>query len=120
MLYQMRRRDGSRDPFSSGTLASPDGRTVHLSRDDYTLEARDTWKSPQTGAIYPIRWHVNVPSQHLAFDVVAAMPNQELHTPRSTGVTYWEGAVDLQNGPRGRGYMELTGYNNVPLSDALR
>ena len=23
------------------------------------------------------------------------MPNQELHTPRSTGVTYWEGAVDV-------------------------
>jgi len=48
------------------------------------------------------------------------MPNQELHTPRSTGVTYWEGAVDLSGGVRGRGYMELTGYSGVPLSDSLR
>jgi len=35
-------------------------------------------------------------------------------------VTYWEGAVDLSgNGISGRGYMELTGYTGVPLSDAL-
>lgn len=120
MLYQMRRRDGSRDPFSSGSLVSPDGHTVHLSRDDYTLDVRDTWRSPRTGVVYPIRWHVTIPGQRLAFDVGAAMPDQELHTPRSTGVTYWEGAVDVRNGARGRGYMELTGYNNVPLSDALR
>jgi predicted secreted hydrolase len=120
MLYQMRRRDGSRDPFSSGTLVSPDGTVVHLKRDDYTLEPRETWTSPKSGATYPIRWHVTIPSQHLAFDVHAAMPDQELHTPRSTGVTYWEGAVDLSgNGISGRGYMELTGYTGVPLSDAL-
>jgi predicted secreted hydrolase len=124
MLYQMRRRDGTRDPFSSGTLAWPDGRVVRLTRDDYTLEPRGTWRSPTTGAVYPIRWHVTIPGQQLAVDVQAAMPDQELHTPRSTGVTYWEGAVDVTGtGPpttRGRGYMELTGYNGVPLSDALR
>jgi predicted secreted hydrolase len=123
MLYQMRRRDGSRDPFSSGTLLLPDGRVVRLGRDDYTLEPRDTWRSPKSGAVYPIRWHVTIPSQGLAFDVQAAMPDQELHTPRSTGVTYWEGAVDLRGTGstiRGRGYMELTGYTGVPLSESLR
>jgi predicted secreted hydrolase len=130
MLYQMRRRDGTRDPFSSGTLVSPDGRVVRLTRDDYTLEPRGTWRSPKTGAVYPIRWHVTIPGQQLAFDVQAAMPDQELHTPRSTGVTYWEGAVDVTGSDsgsgsdsgalRGRGYMELTGYNGVPLSDSLR
>lgn len=123
MLYQMRRRDGTRDPFSSGTLVSPDGHVVRLRRDDYTLEPRGTWRSPRTGATYPIRWHVIIPGQQIAFDVSAAMPDQEVHTPRSTGVTYWEGAVDV-GGPgstvRGRGYMELTGYNGVPLSDSLR
>jgi predicted secreted hydrolase len=125
MLYQLRRRDGTRDPFSSGTLVSPDGRVVRLTRDDYSLEPRGTWRSPRTGAVYPIRWHVTIPAQQLAFDVQAVMPDQELHTPRSTGVTYWEGAVDLTSTAtatptRGRGYMELTGYNGVPLSDSLR
>jgi len=127
MLYQMRRRDGSRDPYSSGTLVSPDGQVVRLTRDDYTLEPRGTWRSPRTGAVYPIRWHVTIPGQQLAFDVQAAMPEQELYTPHSTGVTYWEGAVDVAAGSgrsggsvRGRGYMELTGYNGVPLSESLR
>lgn len=120
MLYQMRRRDGSRDPFSSGTLVSPDGTVVHLKRDDYTLEPRETWRSPKSGAVYPIRWQVTIPSQHLSFEVKAAMADQELHTPRSTGVTYWEGAVDIVGNGTGRGYMELTGYSGVPLSDSLR
>jgi predicted secreted hydrolase len=135
MLYQMRRRDGSRDPFSSGTIISPDGAVVPLTRDDYTLEPRNTWRSPETNAVYPVRWHVAIPGQHLAFDVQAALPNQELYTPHSTGVTYWEGAVDVSgrdsgdsrssggasgHAVRGRGYMELTGYNGVPLSDSLR
>jgi predicted secreted hydrolase len=120
MLYQMRRRDGSRDPFSNGTLVNADGSVVRLTRDDYTLEPLATWRSEATGITYPIRWRVTIPSQRLTLDIQAAMPNQELHTPHSTNVTYWEGAVDVGGGARGRGYMELTGYSGVPLSDALR
>jgi predicted secreted hydrolase len=122
MLYQMRRRDGSRDPFSNGTLMKRDGTIARLSRDDYTLEPLETWRSEATGTTYPTRWRVTIPREGLTFEVRAAMNNQELHTPRSTNVTYWEGAVDVTrpNGARGRGYAELTGYNGVALSDALR
>jgi predicted secreted hydrolase len=120
MLYQMRRRDGSRDPFSSGTLMNRDGSIVRLSRDDYVLEPVETWRSSATGTTYPTRWRVRIPGQGITFEVHAAMNNQELHTPRSTNVTYWEGAVDVVNGARGRGYAELTGYNGVALSEALR
>ncbi len=125
MLYQMRRRDGSIDPFSSGTLIARDGTSVHLSREDYTLRVLETWRSPATNATYPIRWQVTIPAQRLAFEVRAAMRDQELNTPHSTGVTYWEGAVDVAGSAgdqpvRGRGYLELTGYNGVPLSDSLR
>ena len=120
MLYQMRRRDGSRDPFSSGTLMNRDGSIVRLSRDDYVLEPLETWRSGATGTEYPTRWRVAIPGQGITFEVRAAMNNQELHTPRSTNVTYWEGAVDVVNGARGRGYAELTGYNGVALSEALR
>jgi predicted secreted hydrolase len=120
MLYQMRRGDGSRDPFSSGSIVARDGSVVHLSAGDYTLEPLDTWRSPETDTSYPTRWRVTIPGQQLTLDVRAAMPNQELHTPHSTGVTYWEGAVDVSGAVRGRGYMELTGYSGVPLSDSLR
>jgi predicted secreted hydrolase len=114
MLYQMRRRDGSRDPFSSGTLINRDGTIVRLTRDDYQLEPLESWRSEVSGTSYPIRWRVTIPKLRLAFEVRAAMPNQELHTPRSTNVTYWEGAVDVTGGVRGRGYGELTGYSNRP------
>ena len=125
MLYQMRRRGGSRDPFSSGSIVARDGGVMRLGAGDYTLEATETWQSPVTGARYPVRWRVSIASQRLSLDVRAAMNQQELHTPASTGVTYWEGAVDVagQGGGsavRGRGYMELTGYSGAPLSDSLR
>jgi predicted secreted hydrolase len=125
MLYQMRRRDGSRDPFSNGSIVSRDGAVTRLRAEDYRLEAVGTWQSPSSGARYPVRWRVAIPGERLQLDVAAAMPDQELHTPRSTGVTYWEGAVDVAgtsggSAVRGRGYMELTGYAGPPLSESLR
>jgi predicted secreted hydrolase len=122
MLYQMRRRGGPRDPFSSGSIVARDGRVTHLGASDYTLEPLETWQSPTTKIRYPIRWRVTIPASGLSLDVRAAMPNQELHTPRSTGVTYWEGAVEATGAGdvRGRGYMELTGYSGKPLGDSLR
>jgi predicted secreted hydrolase len=124
MLYQMRRKDGSRDRYSSGSLLSRDGRAVHLDVDGYQLRPGETWESPATHTRYPVRWHLTVPGQQLVLDVAAVMPNQELHTPRTTGVTYWEGAVDVSGTAggrrvRGRGYMELTGYAGS-LSESLR
>ena len=43
------------------------------------------------------------------------LPDQELVTTRSTGVTYWEGAVEGRGTSENRkvtclGYVELTGY----------
>jgi len=43
------------------------------------------------------------------------MDEQELRTDRSTQVTYWEGAIEVQGTSGGApltglGYMELTGY----------
>ena len=43
------------------------------------------------------------------------LPDQELVTPASTGVTYWEGAVEGNGTSEDRkvtclGYVELTGY----------
>jgi predicted secreted hydrolase len=125
MLYQMRRTDGVRDPHSSGTLVSPDGRITRLAAGDYRLEPRAHWTSSSTRVRYPIRWRVSVPGERLDLDVGAVLPQQELHTPASTGVIYWEGAVDVSGSAAGRritgmGYMELTGYSGVPLSESFR
>src|SRR5690606_3972586 len=43
MVFELRRDDGSRDPFSSGTLIAPDGSTTHLSQSDFAIEVLDEW-----------------------------------------------------------------------------
>jgi predicted secreted hydrolase len=116
MFYNLRRRDGSQDMHSAGTLTLVDGSTVHLSRDDLTVEVLDTWQSSRGGR-YPIAWHIAVPEHELSLTIDPLLDAQEL----ITAVRYWEGAVDVR-GERGdttitgRGYVELTGYagSDVP------
>ena len=116
MFYNLRRRDGSQDIHSAGTLTLVDGSTVHLSRDDLTVEVLDTWQSPRGGR-YPIAWQIAIPEHKLSLTIDPLLDAQEL----ITAVRYWEGAVDVR-GERGdtpitgRGYVELTGYagSDVP------
>jgi predicted secreted hydrolase len=116
MVFQLRRRDGSIDPRSSGTLVEPDGRVRHITAGrGLTLQPGRAWTSPTSGARYPVEWRVRVPDASMDVIVTAAVQGQELQTGQSTGVTYWEGAVDAAGtigGKRvnGRGYLEMTGY----------
>jgi predicted secreted hydrolase len=115
MLYRLRRADGSTDPASSGTFVDRDGRTQHLTVNDFSMEPSTFWTSPKTNARYPQRWHIVIPSMQLSLDIIPQLAGQELVTSRSTQVTYWEGAIEV-NGVaqgktiKGQGYMELTGY----------
>ncbi|MET0403893.1 MAG: lipocalin-like domain-containing protein [Cystobacter sp.] len=115
MYYQLRRRDGTVDPFTVGTLIPRSGEPVHLSAKDTRLEVLDTWKSPRTGVEYPARWRLVVPAHELSLEVTPALADQELPVT----VRYWEGSVRLSgiHGGRpvqGRGYVELTGYGDTP------
>ncbi len=115
MWYSLRRADGSADPLSSGTLIFADGQTQPLNAQDLTIEPLSYWTSPRSHARYPQRWRLSAPSLGLDLDVVSLLTDQELHTARSTRVTYWEGAVSATGQARGapisgRGYVELTGY----------
>jgi predicted secreted hydrolase len=115
MLYLMRRKDGTVDPYSSGTLVSVTGATKHLELKDFRIEIMDRWKSLKSGANYPIKWRVSIPSEQIELEISPAFPEQELITSRSTRVTYWEGAVGItgtvKDGPvNGHGYVEMTGY----------
>jgi predicted secreted hydrolase len=115
MLYLMRRKDGTVDPYSSGTLVRGDGTTKHLKLNDYRVEVLERWKSPKSGANYPMKWRASIPSEEIELEITPAFPDQELITNRSTRVTYWEGAVKIQGTIQskaiaGRGYVEMTGY----------
>jgi predicted secreted hydrolase len=111
MLFQIRRADGSIDPFASGTLIAPDGTTRRLSQDDFQIRVTATWRSPHSGATYPAAWTVKVPSADLTLDIRPYLADQELNL----SFTYWEGAAHFsgeyaRHTVSGSGYIEMTGY----------
>jgi predicted secreted hydrolase len=118
MLYRLRHKDGTVDPYSSGSYIDPQEKCVFLSADDFAMTPTgENWTSPETKAVYPIRWHVAIPSLGLQADLITPLANQEM-TGR-VGPNYWEGAIDV-NGQRGGsdlrgvGYLEMTGYAAAP------
>jgi predicted secreted hydrolase len=119
MLYRLRRRDGTADPASSGTLIGPRGESRPLRLSDFRLEDLDRWESPRSGARYPSRWRIRIPADGLDLEVRPAVPDQEL----DVSFLYWEGAVEVtgthQGRPvSGRGYVEMTGYADSDRSPA--
>jgi len=111
MVFQLRREDGSIDPFSSGTVIYPDGNTRTLGKDDFTIQVEDTWRSPASGGIYPSSWTMNIPSEKLTMEIFPYLPDQEMNV----SYNYWEGAVKVSGEHDGlpvggNGYVELTGY----------
>jgi len=112
MFYGLRRKDGSIDALSAGTLVEPDGRIVRLGRDTVTLNPGERWRSPKTGAAYPIRWTLKIPSLKLQLAVEPRLESQEM----DLSVRYWEGAIQVRGDRDGRpvtggGYLEMTGYD---------
>lgn len=102
MLFQLRRQDGSIDPYSSGTFIDRKGRAHHLKAADFTLTPLEYW------TVYPVRWRITVPSLGVSLESKAALPDQVLRM--KNGPSYWEGAVTYSGSATGRGYLEMTGY----------
>jgi len=115
MAYWLRRQDGTFDALSSGTLVSPDGKSHHLNQDDLKLDILEHWDSQASGARYPSRWTLTIVPYDIHLTITPHMPDQELRTTKSTQITYWEGAVEVEGRSgnaqvTGMGYVELTGY----------
>lgn len=114
MFFQIRNKDGSIEPFSSGTLVEADGSTKYLKRDEVKISVLDTWTSNFSQGKYPSKWRVEIPSANLDLTLTPLIADQEMRV----SFTYWEGAVDVKgtsNGKnvRGQGYVEMTGYGNA-------
>jgi predicted secreted hydrolase len=110
MIGQIRLIDGGRDPYFGGLLVNPDGSTVYLPADSFTIEPTGSWTSPHTGATYPAGWRavVNVPDgETINLVITPQIADQELH---GGGIAYWEGTVAISGDVTGFGYAELTGY----------
>jgi predicted secreted hydrolase len=117
MLYHFRRKDGSLDPYSSGTFIDAAGKTTHVRASDFTLEpSGEQWKSPETGAVYPISWKIEIPQLAISLEAKTRLASQELTSRSKLAPSYWEGAITLSGNRNsqpisGVGYLELTGYS---------
>ena len=120
MLFRIRRKDGSVDPFSAATFTDASGRSTHLRSAEFSLTPLgESWTSAVTKAAYPVQWKIAVPKLRLDLEVKTRLPSQELTGGPSNGTltpSYWEGSVSY-DGTRegakiqGAGYLEMTGYD---------
>ena len=124
MLFNIRRRNGSIDPYSAGTFVDARGNTTHLAKSDFTMEpAETTWMSSDTHAVYPVRWKISAAKLNIALECSTSLPSQELAYSAGFTPAYWEGSVLLAGTKGGSpiagvGYLEMTGYDR-PI-EALR
>ena len=112
MLFQIRMKEGGRDPYSAGTFVDATGKSTKVSHSEFELVPLEWWTSPDSKARYPVAWKVSIPKLSLDCTVRARFPRQEL---AADPFSYWEGAV-MVSGKRdgcpvsGKGYLEMTGY----------
>lgn len=114
MLYRLRHRDGSVDPYSSGTYVDAQGTARHLGLRDFSMTPTGaTYSSAKTGARYPIAWSLVVSALKLQIEITTPLKSQEFIS--RFGPSYWEGSIDVtgshnDKAVRGTGYLEITGY----------
>ena len=118
MLYRMRLKNGDQDPSSSGTWIFPDGSAQHLTNQDFRLDPGKVWNSPKSGADYPVNWEIELKKPiSIKFTILPLILNQEMNTTNTALANYWEGAVKVEGFDstkrkiEGRGYLEMTGYD---------
>jgi predicted secreted hydrolase len=116
MLFHIRRKDGSIDPFSAGTYIDSQGHSTHLRESDFVLQpSGDNWTSSTSGATYPLHWKIGIPRLGIELDAKTPLASQEISSESGLAPTYWEGAI-VVTGKRfakpiaGYGYLEMTGY----------
>jgi predicted secreted hydrolase len=110
MLYRLRGSGGAAAASASATLVERDGTTRTLAASEFELLPISSWKSPRSGAEYPLHARIRVPSAGLDLEVDARVEGCELDTRATTGPIYWEGPVSVRGSVAGSGYGEFTGY----------
>lgn len=108
MAFRIRSTEG-RTLWAGGTLRAANGRLARLGPHDVAFSPRHLWRSPRTGALYPVDpvLKIRTPTGIRAIPLRPLFPDQELRGHAGAIPVYWEGAVTSTHA---RGYLELTGY----------
>ena len=119
MLYRFRHKEGTVDSFSAGTYIDTEGKPSYLGVADFSMQPeKETYTSPDTHAVYPIAWHIAVPSLGLDLQLTTPLKSQELVSGIGPELSYWEGTVTVGGSrdskpAKGVGYLEMTGYTRL-------
>jgi predicted secreted hydrolase len=104
-LTAFRVRDAAgRAVWAGGSLRNGSGLRA-FAPGEVKFETIRRWRSPRTGAVYPVETAVTAGGRRLVLKPL--FDDQELDSRAGGGPVYWEGAV---SGEGARGYLELTGY----------
>ena len=109
-VFVLRRADG-RAIWAGGSHRPAGGAVRNFAANEVSFTPGSTWRSPATGAVYPVQWSVNCPVGRFALR--SLLEAQEIDARATTGTVYWEGLSSLHDahGTRhGWGYLEMTGY----------
>jgi predicted secreted hydrolase len=116
MAYRMRRKDGTQDAFSTLAWVSTNGVVTQLPSSEFEIKTLQTWKSPVSGANYPVSIKIETREANkltpVIFTLEPLFENQEL---AGGGIAYWEGACRVRDEAGreiGSAFLELTGYTH--------
>ncbi len=119
MAFQMRDKNGGALKTAARFINIENGRRKEQELSPMFTPQR-YWQSPRTDARYPVSMRLQVGLLDLIIEPL--FDDQELDSRGSTGIIYWEGAVQVwdqkavaKNGSKSgnriaNGYLELTGY----------
>ncbi len=108
--FVLRRADGSA-LWAGGSFRVSGQAARPFAPTDLRFTAGRRWRSPATGARYPVEWALDTPAGR--FTLKALLEAQEMESSASTGTVYWGGLselLDSQGRRVGLGYLEMTGY----------
>ncbi len=109
MVFRLRDEKGGAD-YVSGTLRTPSA-SIQLGAQDLSMTPLQRWRSPESGAEYPVSWRLEIPAHSISVVVSARVPACEVGGEGGASLPrYWEGPVAASD-ESVIGYLEMTGYS---------
>ncbi len=103
MGFRLRQTDGT--DYTSGTWIAPDGTPSPFGDGPFKAVPQGTARVQDKDI--PVEWRLTLPTRNLDIAVKALNPNAWM----DTAFPYWEGPVMISGSHKGRGYLEMTGYD---------
>ena len=103
-LMGFRLREAAGQDFTSATYIAADGQATPLA--DGALEMTPLGTAEVAGRTVPVTWRIKL--EQFGIDVEIDAVNDDAWM--ETSFPYWEGPVRIKGSHKGRGYLEMTGY----------